>query len=111
MPTTNSLLNLPLRDRNTLAVSVQNQSPHSFVAAALVQKVDEAEWRPGMQHEAQKRDIALLAGEPGVEWSELKTYLRARLRSRRGYHLRFGSSQPTQTGRPAAVTERLHQAM
>ena len=36
-------------------------------------------WRLGMQNEARQRDAALQAGEPGVEWHEMKTYLQSRL--------------------------------
>jgi len=56
-----------------------NQTPHSFMVEALAQKADEAEWRLGVQQEAQQRDTALQAGEPGVDWHEMKTYLRTRL--------------------------------
>ena len=45
----------------------------------LAQKADEAEWRLGVQQEAHQRDVALQAGEPGVEWHEMKTYLQQRL--------------------------------
>jgi hypothetical protein len=41
--------------------------------------VDEAEWLLGVQREAQERDAALQAGTPGVEWHEMKTYLRSRV--------------------------------
>jgi hypothetical protein len=56
-----------------------NQTPHAFMVEALVQKTDEAEWLIGVQHEAQQRDAALQAGKPGVEWHEMKTYLRSRI--------------------------------
>jgi hypothetical protein len=41
---------------------------------ALAQKADEAEWKLSMQ-----RDASLQAGEPGIEWHEMRTYLRTRL--------------------------------
>ena len=79
MSTTTLRIDAPLRDRITRLAHALNQTPHSFMVEALAQKADEAEWRLGLQHEAQARDMALQAGEPGVEWHEMKTYLRARL--------------------------------
>jgi predicted transcriptional regulator len=68
-----------LRERIARLASALNQTPHSFMVEALAQKADEAEWRLGVQREAQQRDTALQAGEPGVEWHEMKTYLRQRV--------------------------------
>jgi predicted transcriptional regulator len=79
MSTTTLRIDAPLRDRITRLAHALNQTPHSFMVEALAQKADEAEWRLGLQQEAQARDLALQAGEPEVEWHEMKTYLRARL--------------------------------
>jgi len=79
MSTTTLRIDAPLRDRISRLASALNQTPHSFMLEALAQKADEAEWRLGMQHEARQRDAAIQAGEPGVEWHEMKAYLRARL--------------------------------
>jgi predicted transcriptional regulator len=68
-----------LRERIARLADALNQTPHSFMVEALAQKADEAEWRLGVQREAQQRDTALQAGEPGVEWHEMKTYLRQRV--------------------------------
>jgi predicted transcriptional regulator len=68
-----------LRERIARLAGALNQTPHSFMVEALAQKADEAEWRLGVQREAQQRDLALQAGEPGVEWHEMKTYLRERI--------------------------------
>ena len=46
---------------------------------ALAEKVDEAEWKLGMQQEAHSRDAALQAGEPVVEWHEMRDWLARRL--------------------------------
>ncbi len=79
MSTTTLRIEEPLRERIVRLAGVLNQTPHSFMVEALAQKADEAEWRLGMQREGQLRDAALQAGEPGLEWHEMKTYLRGRL--------------------------------
>ena len=79
MSTTTLRIEESLRERIAKLAGALNQTPHSFMVEALAQKADEAEWRLGVQHEAQQRDTALQAGEPGVEWHEMKTYLRTRL--------------------------------
>lgn len=79
MSTTTLRIDESLRDRIAKLASALHQTPHSFMVEALAQKADEAEWHLGVQHEAHQRDAALQAGEPGVEWHEMKTYLRLRL--------------------------------
>lgn len=79
MSTTTLRIDDALRERIARLAGTLNQTPHSFMLEALAQKADEAEWRLGVQCEAQQRDAALQAGEPGVEWHEMKTYLRLRL--------------------------------
>ena len=79
MSTTTLRIDESLRDRISRLAQALSQTPHSFMVEALAQKADEAEWRLGVQGIAQQRDLALQAGEPGVEWHEMKTYLRQRL--------------------------------
>ena len=79
MSTTTLRIDDSLRERIARLAGALDQTPHSFMVEALAQKVDEAEWRLGVQREAQQRDAALQAGEPSVEWHEMKTYLRERL--------------------------------
>jgi predicted transcriptional regulator len=79
MPTTTLRLDDALRERIARIAKATDQTPHNFMLAALAQKADEAEWRLALQDEALKRDQALLAGEPTLEWHEVRTYLRARL--------------------------------
>ncbi|MBK6592617.1 MAG: CopG family transcriptional regulator [Burkholderiales bacterium] len=79
MSTTTLRIDESLRDRITKLAHAMRQTPHSFMVEALAQKADEAEWRLGVQQEAHQRDVALQAGEPGVEWHEMKTYLQQRL--------------------------------
>jgi hypothetical protein len=79
MSTTTLRIDEALRDRISRLAHALSQTPHSFMVEALAQKADEAEWRLGVQGVAQQRDLALQAGEPGVEWHEMKTYLRQRL--------------------------------
>lgn len=79
MSTTTLRIDEALRERITRLAGALNQTPHNFMVEALAQKADEAEWKLSVQREAQQRDAALLAGEPGVEWHEMRTYLKARL--------------------------------
>ena len=79
MSTTTLRIDDSLRARIGRLANALNQTPHNFMLEALAQKADEAEWRLGMQMDARQRDSALQAGEPAVEWHEMKTYLRARL--------------------------------
>ena len=79
MSTTTLRIEDTLRKRIAQLALALNQTPHNFMLEALAQKVDEAEWKLSMQREAQQRDVALQAGEPGVEWHEMRTYLRERL--------------------------------
>lgn len=79
MSTTTLRIEESLRERIARLAGALNQTPHSFMVEALAQKTDEAEWLLGVQREAQQRDAALQAGEPGVEWHEMKTYLRSRV--------------------------------
>lgn len=79
MSTTTLRIDKSLRDRISHFARALGQTPHSFMVEALAQKADEAEWRLGVQGQAHERDIAMQAGEPGVEWHEMKTYLRQRL--------------------------------
>jgi len=78
--TTSSLrLDESLRARIAQLARATEQTPHSFMVQALAEKVDEAEWKLGVQQEALQRDQALGAGEPAVEWHEMKSWLQQRL--------------------------------
>ncbi|MEO6971845.1 MAG: hypothetical protein ABI135_00245 [Rhodoferax sp.] len=79
MSTTTLRLEDALRERIVRLAKALDQTPHNFMLEALAQKADEAEWKLTMQHEAQQRDSALMAGEPGIEWHEMRAYLRGRL--------------------------------
>ena len=79
MSTTTLRLEDALRERIIRLAKAFDQTPHNFMLEALAQKADEAEWKLSMQREAQQRDAALIAGEPGVEWHEMRAYLRGRL--------------------------------
>jgi predicted transcriptional regulator len=68
-----------LRERIARVAAATDQSPHGFMVQALVEKVVEAEWKLAMQQEADKRDAALQAGEPAVEWHEMRDWLQRRL--------------------------------
>ena len=78
--TTSSLrLDDSLRARIAHVARATEQTPHSFMVQALAEKVDEAEWKLGIQQEALRRDQAMVAGEPAVEWHEMKSWLQQRL--------------------------------
>lgn len=79
MSTTTLRIDDALRERIACLAGALNQTPHNFMVEALAQKADEAEWKLSLQREALQRDAALQAGEPGVEWHEMRTYLKARL--------------------------------
>jgi predicted transcriptional regulator len=79
MSTTTLRIEDTLRERIIRLAQALDQTPHNFMLEALAQKVDEAEWKLSMQRDAQHRDAALQAGEPGVEWHEMRAYLRDRL--------------------------------
>ena len=79
MSTTTLRIDDALRERISQLAKAFDQTPHNFMLEALAQKADEAEWKLAMQREAQQRDAALMAGDPGVEWHEMRAYLRNRL--------------------------------
>ena len=79
MSTTTLRIEDALRERIVRLAQAFDQTPHNFMLEALAQKADEAEWKLSMQQEAQQRDASLQAGQPGLEWHEMRTYLRSRL--------------------------------
>jgi predicted transcriptional regulator len=79
MSTTTLRIEDALRERIVRLAQAFGQTPHNFMLEALAQKADEAEWKLSMQQEAQQRDASMQAGEPGIEWHEMRTYLRTRL--------------------------------
>ena len=79
MSTTTLRIEETLRERIARLAQAFGQTPRNFMVEALAQKADEAEWKLSMQQEAHRRDLALQAGEPGVEWHEMRDYLQNRL--------------------------------
>ena len=79
MSTSTLRLDDSLRARIARIADASDQTPHAFMVQALTEKVVEAEWRLALQQEALGRDQALVAGEPGVEWHEMKSWLQRRL--------------------------------
>lgn len=80
MSTASLRLEDSLRERIARIAAATDQTPHSFMVQALAEKVDEAEWKLGMQQEALRRDQALQAGETAVEWHEMRTWIEQRLK-------------------------------
>ena len=83
MPTTTLRIDDTLRERIARLAQALDQTPHNFMLEALAQKADEAEWRLSMQRDAHQRDQAIQAGEPGVEWHEMRNYLQERVKAGR----------------------------
>ena len=79
MSTTTLRIEDALRERIVRLAQAFDQTPHNFMLEALAQKADEAEWKLSMQREAQQRDASFQAGASGIEWHEMRTYLRTRL--------------------------------
>ena len=79
MSTTTLRIEDALRERIVRLAQAFDQTPHNFMLEALAQKADEAEWKLSMQQDAQQRDAGLQAGQPGIEWHEMRAYLRSRL--------------------------------
>ena len=79
MTTTTLRLDAPLKHRlSSLAQSV-GRTPHSLMVEALEQKADELEAQNAFARLAAKRDEALQAGAKGVEWHDMKVWLRSRV--------------------------------
>ena len=81
MSTTTLRIEPPLRQRIVQLAQALDQTPHNFMLQALAEKADEAEWKLLIQQQAHERDLALQAGEPGIEWHEMRAYLDERLAS------------------------------
>jgi predicted transcriptional regulator len=79
MSTATLRLDESLRERIARLAGATDQTPHSFMVQALAEKVDEAEWKLAMQQQALQRDTAARAGEPVVEWHEMRDWLQRRV--------------------------------
>lgn len=79
MTTATLRLDESLRERIARLAGATGQSPHSFMVQALAEKVVEAEWKLAIQEDAHQRDLAILAGEPTVEWHEMRDWLARRV--------------------------------
>lgn len=79
MATSTLRLDEALRERIARVAQATDQTPHSFMVQALAEKVVEAEWRLAMQQDALQRDLAIQAGEPVVEWHEMRDWLQRRV--------------------------------
>ena len=82
MPNTDLRIDHTLRERIARIAQALEQTRHNFMLEALTEKGDEAEWKLSMRQNAQQRDAALLAGEPGIEWHEMRAYLKTRLQAK-----------------------------
>lgn len=83
MSTTTLRLPEPLKQRIAELAAQSGQTAHAFMVEALQEKADEAEWRLGVQNEAQARDRAIDVDGRVIEWHEMRTWLQARAAGRR----------------------------
>ena len=81
-----------LRERIARVAEANEQTPHSFMVRALAEKVDEAEWALALRDEARQRHAAVLAGEPTVEWHDMRDWLQRRAAEGARNKKRSGSS-------------------
>ena len=84
-----------LRERIARIASATDQTPHSFMVQALAEKVDEAEWKMALHEEARQRHEAILAGEPVVEWHEMRDWLQRRLAREADKDRKTGERSPS----------------
>ena len=77
MATTTTLrLNAPLKRRLANLAQSAGRRAHSLMVEALEQKADEMEAQSAFARVAAKRDQAMQAGQNGVNWHDMKTWLR-----------------------------------
>ncbi len=81
-----------LRERIARVAEANEQTPHNFMVRALTEKVDEAEWTLALREEAHQRHAAVLAGEPTVEWHDMRDWLKRRAADGAPRKKRSGSS-------------------
>lgn len=81
MTTTTLRLDEPLKRRLSSLAQSAGRTPHSLMVEALEQKADELEAQNAFARLAAKRDEALQAGEKGVEWHDMKAWLRSRVKA------------------------------
>ncbi|MGH6640070.1 MAG: CopG family ribbon-helix-helix protein [Polaromonas sp.] len=81
MSTTTLRLDAPLKLRLAHLAQATGRTPHSLMLEALEQKADEMEAQLEFARLAADRDQALQDGQAGVDWHDMKTYLRDRVKA------------------------------
>ena len=76
MSTTTLRLDAPLKRRLASLAQSAGRTPHSLMVEALEQKADEMEAQTAFARVAAKRDQALQSGQKGVDWHDMKAWLR-----------------------------------
>ena len=76
MSTTTLRLDSPLKRRIANLAQAAGRTPHSLMVEALEQKADEMEAQVAFSRVAATRDQALQAGQKGVDWHDMKAWLR-----------------------------------
>ena len=77
MSTTTLRLDAPLKRRIANLAKASGRTPHSLMVEALEQKADEIEAQNAFARVAAQRDEALQAGQKGIDWHDMKTWLRS----------------------------------
>ena len=81
MSTTTLRLDEPLKRRLSSLAQSAGRTPHSLMVEALEQKADDLEAQNAFARLAAKRGDGLQAGEKGVEWHDMKAWLRSRVKA------------------------------
>lgn len=79
MPTTTIRLPEDLKDRIARAAARAGTTSHAFILDAIAERVDADERRNEFHDTAERRYAKIVSSGKTVAWSEMKTYLEARL--------------------------------
>lgn len=82
MPTTTLRLPSDLRDRISKLAEETGTTPHSFMLEAISERVANEELRRGFLEEGNRRLANLLETGVGIEWADMRGYLRDRAANR-----------------------------
>ena len=79
MATTSIRLPDDLKARIADAAKQEGTTPHSFVLAAIAEKVEQVELRADMEALAAARYADIVATGETIGWDDMRTYLKARI--------------------------------
>lgn len=78
-PTTTIRLSDELKARLARLAEQEGTSTHSLILDAIAEKAESLERRQAFHEEASERLAEMEATDMGIEWNEMKRYLRARV--------------------------------